>query len=131
MGGEVSEEKSLDDVLEEESMGEVLDEESLDKVLEKDSVDEDLEEESVGEVLEETSVHEEPRDRLHRALQILQQQRTKSIIERQQKMYTPNCGVIKERRKVIKEKKCHSAWLRLRLAGVRWYDIVDIYYSRR
>lgn len=42
-----------------------------------------------------------------------------------------NSGVIQEIRGTIKQPNWANVWLRLRLSGIRWYDIVDIYYSSR
>jgi hypothetical protein len=42
-----------------------------------------------------------------------------------------NSGVIQEIRKVIIDSKWANSWLRLRATGISWYEIIDIYYSRR
>lgn len=42
-----------------------------------------------------------------------------------------NSAVIQEIKHVIKEPTWANAWLRLRISGISWYDIVDIYYARK
>ena len=41
-----------------------------------------------------------------------------------------NSGVVMEIKNIIREPRWPNAWLRLRATGIRWYDIVDIYYSK-